>query len=204
MATSTTIAVGICAILTSFALFAALGHLVSSRSSLLAFDARAVVARGAFVELAIVFTWLGYWHALTALSVLILSAAAFFHLGFERALLLVAVQGASQLTLNFWKTVYRRARPDAWLFRYETTFSYPSGHSATALTFYLALLLSVAHLPIGSGPRTVCELLLGCAVVGLPWSRIALGAHYPSDVLGGLLYGGAWLSLFLTVSALLA
>jgi len=37
--------------------------------------------------------------------------------------------------------------------------------------------------------------VLAVCAVAIPWSRLALGAHYATDVLGGLLLGAAWLCL---------
>ncbi len=44
----------------------------------------------------------------------------------------------------------------------------------------------------------VVAVLLVCAV-GIPWSRLALGAHYLTDVAGGLLLGAAFLCAALAV-----
>lgn len=70
--------------------------------------------------------------------------------------------------------------------------SFPSGHTATAFTV-LALLLLAGQLP-GAG-RLLPALLLAC-LVGL--SRIAVGAHWPADVLAGA--AGGWLSAVLALA----
>jgi membrane-associated phospholipid phosphatase len=117
--------------------------------------------------------------------------------------LLVAVQAISQETLLLCKRLYRRDRPGAWLYRQERGYSYPSGHSATAVTFYFALLAEVSRLPFGTPWRLGSEALLAVCVIGLPWSRVALGAHYLTDVAGGLLYGAFWLFIYLMALHLL-
>ncbi|MET8851139.1 phosphatase PAP2 family protein [Amycolatopsis sp. NPDC004625] len=65
--------------------------------------------------------------------------------------------------------------------------SYPSGHTAmaTALALVVALLLT-DRLCLGRGAAVV--LALGLAVVAgvaMGWAEVALGAHYPTDALGG-------------------
>ena len=73
-------------------------------------------------------------------------------------------------------------------------FSFPSGHTLNATVFYGVMLL--VFLPII--PRRLRKLVTGLVVaivllVGI--SRVALGAHYPSDVAGGWLLGVAWLAI---------
>ncbi|EOD67925.1 phosphatase PAP2 family protein [Amycolatopsis vancoresmycina] len=65
--------------------------------------------------------------------------------------------------------------------------SYPSGHTAlaTALALVVGLLLT-DRLSLGRGAAVV--LVLGLAVVAgvaMGWAEVALGAHYPTDALGG-------------------
>jgi membrane-associated phospholipid phosphatase len=65
--------------------------------------------------------------------------------------------------------------------------SFPSGHATTA--FALATLLALWY------PRGTAGFLLVATLVG--WSRVALGSHFPSDVLAGAILGSAvvlWLS----------
>jgi undecaprenyl-diphosphatase len=59
--------------------------------------------------------------------------------------------------------------------------SFPSGHATTA--FALATLLSIWY------PRWMGGFLALAALVG--WSRVVLGSHFPSDVLGGAILGCA-------------
>ncbi|MBW1595652.1 phosphatase PAP2 family protein [Streptomyces sp. JJ38] len=79
--------------------------------------------------------------------------------------------------------------------------AYPSGHTA----FLTALALVVALLVAGRrrrGPAAGTALVLGAALAAgaaMGWAQVALGAHYPSDALGGwcvalaVAPAGAWL-----------
>jgi undecaprenyl-diphosphatase len=76
-------------------------------------------------------------------------------------------------------------------------FSYPSGHSMLApLVFGLGVIAWAApwaspHL------RRLALCLAALLALGVGLSRVYLGAHYPTDVIGGLLLGTAWSSMWL-------
>ncbi len=90
-------------------------------------------------------------------------------------------------------------RPDNWLLRHERDKSYPSGHSSTAITFFLGLIAVVGLASIPMPIQISASIVLGICAIGIPWSRMALGAHYLTDVLGGLLFGSAWLTVSFAV-----
>jgi membrane-associated phospholipid phosphatase len=77
---------------------------------------------------------------------------------------------------------------------------FPSGHAFSATLLYGAVWIV---LPSIVPNHTACRLMRATVVLvalGICWSRIRLGAHWPSDVLGGILWGMVALSL---VAALL-
>ncbi|HEV7654603.1 MAG TPA: phosphatase PAP2 family protein [Mycobacteriales bacterium] len=83
-------------------------------------------------------------------------------------------------------------------------FSFPSGHAATSalVAGTLAWLLSLL-LP-GRPARVVIAAALGSWAVLVGLSRVYLGVHWVSDVLGSWLLAGAWLALLVAVGLRLA
>src|SRR5690349_7532174 len=73
-------------------------------------------------------------------------------------------------------------------------YSFPSGHALDATVFYGVMLL--VFLPII--PRSLRKLSAGLVaglVLAIGFSRVAIGVHYPSDVIGGWLLAVAWLAI---------
>jgi undecaprenyl-diphosphatase len=76
-------------------------------------------------------------------------------------------------------------------------FSYPSGHSMLApIIFGLGIIVWAAPWP-SPALRRAALVLAALFALGIGFSRVYLGLHYPSDVLGGLLLGTAWSALAL-------
>ncbi|MFN2459739.1 MAG: phosphatase PAP2 family protein [Candidatus Velthaea sp.] len=176
-----------------FAAFVVLGRYVAPRTPS-RIDAEAEALRGEWTPVAVVFTALGRWPALVTVGLVAAVAAFVLHAQPVAIAALAASQALSQSIVSATKHRFHRTRPDYWLVRREADLSYPSGHAATTVVFYLALALLVSR--TSSLPRPVMgTLLAGLAwcVAGIPWSRIALGAHYLTDVAGGLLFGAGWL-----------
>ena len=76
-------------------------------------------------------------------------------------------------------------------------FSYPSGHSMLApIIFGLGIIVWAAPWP-SPALRRAALVLAAILALGIGFSRVYVGAHYPSDVVGGLLLGTAWSALAL-------
>jgi len=110
----------------------------------------------------------------------------------------VAIAGSAALTLTM-KYLVGRPRPMAFFRVPEHGYSFPSGHtlSATCLALVLASLLWR-----GSWRRRVklggiVALTVVVVLVGL--SRLVLGVHYLTDVVGSMMLGGAWVGGLIAV-----
>jgi undecaprenyl-diphosphatase len=113
------------------------------------------------------------------------------HLRAEALFLATAILGSIALN-GILKVFIQRPRPPLPWAHVLPDYSFPSGHSMNSLVFYLAIALIIwtrAKAPAGS--IAVIAALLIAISVGL--SRIYLGYHYLSDVVGGFAAGLAWL-----------
>jgi undecaprenyl-diphosphatase len=71
-------------------------------------------------------------------------------------------------------------------------YSFPSGHSMNGVVFYVALAL-IAWSVFGRRVGLVSMIIAGVLAFGIGVSRIYLGFHYLTDVVGGWLAGIVWL-----------
>lgn len=121
------------------------------------------------------------------LVVLIVLAIAYLRTRSWRVTLRTAVVIAVPWAIaEVMKDVVRRPRPDpALLGKAATTpmtFSYPSGHTAFAAALGMAVVLVLV-----TGRARAAAIAVAAVIVLLTgWSRIYLGAHYPTDVIASI------------------
>lgn len=110
------------------------------------------------------------------------------------ALFVVMTGLGSSLLNTFVKSAVHRLRPVLTNpVAHEPGLSFPSGHAQAAIVGYSILLL--VFLPVMHGAwRRLGIALAVFMVLAIGFSRIALGVHYLSDVLGGFVLGGAWVA----------
>jgi len=150
---------------------------------------------GKGVPLAAFFTRAGGFMVYATLCALTLLFGTIRRGWFGRALVIVATLLAGWLSSDFFKGLFGRARPEQWFAIHETSFGYASGHATLSLVFY-GLWAYVVWRALPSSPlRTAIVTVLGLWIAAIGWSRLALGAHYPTDLLGGYLLGAALLVL---------
>lgn len=138
-----------------------------------------------------VFSFLGSGTFLVVLSLLTIVIFLYIHRPRAADLMGITMAGAVALDLVL-KHAFHRGRPVPFFGTAPSSYSFPSGHAFASLCFYgvLAGILS-AHAPT---PRarlfiwTCAALLVG--LIGV--SRIYLGVHYPSDVVGGYCAALVW------------
>ena len=111
-----------------------------------------------------------------------------------RAAIYVAVARFGELLVeSLTKNVVARARPDLpHPFTSSDSFSFPSGHTGGTTVLFVALLVLLAPVLRARAARLIAVAVVVLVVLAVATSRILLGAHFPSDVLGGALLGTAF------------
>ena len=108
------------------------------------------------------------------------------------ALFLVLAVAGSLVLQGTMKLIFMRPRPVLVYAQVLPDYSFPSGHTMNAIIFYVALaLLAWSVFGRRTGLLSLAGAIFIAILVGV--SRIYLGYHYFTDVLGGLFAGVAWL-----------
>nr|WP_019506641.1 phosphatase PAP2 family protein [Pleurocapsa sp. PCC 7319] len=96
------------------------------------------------------------------------------------------------------KSVFGKVRPDLWQSAIEDlSYSYPSGHAlgSTVLYGFIAYLIATRYPQFSLLIYAVVVCLIGA--IGL--SRLYLGVHWPTDIIGGYGIGFLWLTFCITM-----
>jgi len=146
----------------------------------------------ALILIARIFTALGEPTVLIAASAVI--GLCFWYVGRgRRGLVLLLVTMAGRGLSELQKYCIARARPDLepHLVVVKTS-SFPSGHATSSMIFYVTLAILLA-----GGTRWVRPSLAAAVLLSLliGTSRVMLGVHWPSDVVGGWAFGLMWVLL---------
>lgn len=145
------------------------------------------------------FSWLGSTTGVTVLAVVILLFLTFV-LGHRKELILfiTAIGGAALLNAVL-KSIFQRDRPNIYRLAEETGYSFPSGHSMVAFALYVVLIYLLWRHTGSKWGRVILIAAGSLFIASIGLSRIYLGVHYPSDVVGGYLASGIWLGLIIGI-----
>lgn len=121
------------------------------------------------------------------------------------ALIVGAAIGGELIVFLAVTGVIARDRPDVVLLDpAPPTSSYPSGHTAAAVALYGCIAVLVVRLLRPVQLAVPIVVLLWCIPIAVGIARIYRGMHHLSDVVVGVVGGGLWLLLTLTVFGALA
>ena len=95
------------------------------------------------------------------------------------------------------KKILQRPRPTEFRIIEETGYSFPSGHSMVSMAFYGYLIYLIYKYIKNKYVKCISIVLLSILICSIGISRIYLGVHYTSDVLGGFLISVSYLIIYI-------
>jgi len=133
-------------------------------------------------------TWMGYAYVLGPLCLALIAVAWRFPQWRGRVAFAVAVLLAAWLGADYFQHFFARPRRADWVVKHESAFSYPSSHAAIAVGFYMLWGEIIRRSELPERVRWYLAPVLDVVALGILWARLALGAHYLTDLAGGVLW----------------
>jgi len=151
-----------------------------------------------FIEAFSLITVLGDWQVI-AIG-LAIAIVVFALVGKKKYILPLLISAGGSATVAYiGKLLVQRPRPDALPSIVEQGFAFPSAHAAIAIGFYGFIMFFLMR-NISNWALKINVFFIGIFLIAaIGFSRVYLGVHYLTDVLGGYLAGVLWLLVAINV-----
>lgn len=145
----------------------------------------------------ITITYMGNWQTVTALAIILLIVPLTRRkIGLPFAVSTII----SSVLYKLLKDVFKRMRPLQELHLVnERDFSFPSGHSMNCIVAYGILIYLIRKYCPNRLAANILTVFLTLLIIGIGSSRVYVGVHYPTDVIGGWAAGLAFLMIVIRV-----
>ena len=188
-------------VLFTFIFFGIVKHLAAGNS--LGIDMRIInlveTFRSPFLNKGMLFiTQFGKWEVALPIVALIAFILAILKRWHSVVALILSV-GGGELFVALVKHIMQRPRPPIIsALSTEDGFSFPSGHAFVAFSFYGLLGYFAFRASKNKRGKIGVIAITTAIILAIGFSRIYLGAHWPSDVLASYASGAAWLTMLIT------
>lgn len=146
-----------------------------------------------------VFTWIGSWYIVAPITIIAFLLLYYVYQYRQQAFLVVAVVVGTVLLNALLKVYFKRERPEIHRILDATGFSFPSGHTMMAFSLYTILAYVVWRNVKTNLNRVLLVLFTVFMIFNIAVSRIYLGVHYPSDIVGGLAASALWTGVMIMI-----
>ncbi len=125
---------------------------------------------------------------LTIVSLCLASLLSFIW-KYKASIYLIIITIISTVFNFLTKNIVLRTRPDHLRLIEETGYSFPSGHAMGSIAFYGFIIFLLSKSKINKNLKIFLSVIIGLTIFLIGISRIYVGVHYPSDIIGGFLLG---------------
>jgi undecaprenyl-diphosphatase len=135
------------------------------------------------------------------LVVLIITGYRLLQARYTSAMMVLATSISGELLNESLKLLFERPRPSVVPhLRAVVTASFPSGHAMESAVIYLTLGALLMRVVEGRFTKAYCMAMAIFLTFIVGVSRVFLGVHYPTDVLGGWILGFLWAAVTFLVT----
>lgn len=132
------------------------------------------------------FTWIGSGYVVAPVTVIAFLLLYFVYQRRGQAFLFVIVIISTISSNELLKMYFKRERPEIYRIIDAGGLSFPSGHTMMAVSLYAMIAYVLWRNMKSLGSRILLMLFAVFMILIIAVSRIYLGVHYPSDIVGGL------------------
>ena len=145
------------------------------------------------------FTWIGSGYVVGAIAIIVFVLLYFVFEYRHQAFLLVVVIGGTVIFNHLLKMYFKRERPVIHRILDAKGYSFPSGHTMMAFSLYV-IIAYIAWRNVETRFGKILLILFSTFMtIMIGTSRIYLGVHFPSDIVGGLMASGFLVTIAVTV-----
>lgn len=142
-------------------------------------------------RIVIAVTYLGNWQTVVTAALVLLALP---RTRMRYGLPYTCISAASTVFYKAMKSVFARPRPDlAVRIIEESGWSFPSGHSMNCIVCYGILIYLIRRYCKNRRAADTATVLLSLLILSIGCSRVYVGVHYPTDIIGGWSLGLAFL-----------
>ena len=146
-----------------------------------------------------VFAWIGSGYVVAPITIITFLLLFFVYRYRAQAFLLVTVILGTVILNELLKIYFRRERPEIYRILDAAGFSFPSGHTMMAFSLYTIIAYIVWRNMRTTLNRVLLIIFTTFMILMISTSRIYLGVHYPSDIVGGFIASAFWVSIAIAV-----
>lgn len=146
-----------------------------------------------------IFTWIGSAYVVIPITLIAFLLLYFIYQQRGQAFLFVTVIVGTVLSNELLKLYFKRERPEIYRIIDAGGLSFPSGHTMMAFSLYSIIAYVLWHNMKSLGSRILLIFCVALMIIIIPMSRIYLGVHYPSDIVGGLAASTFLITMMITI-----